>query len=298
MDRGKQVLLTAIAVVIFCNAVLSIVAHQKGSGNTGSDESPNICGKETTQSEQSALGGRVTLAGSTSMEKMLNAMAECFMLRYPEVSVTAEFTGSSAGIEALLAGSAAIGCSSRALTERERNLGAVEHIAAMDVIAVITDYANPVTALTKEQLCDIYTGKIKNWREVGGPDEAVVVVGREAGSGTRQAFEETLGIAGECVYANELDSTGAVVARAVTIPGVIGYVSLDVTGDKVRVISIDGIEPSAESVSAGDYLLVRPFVLVTKGMVDEQSREVQAFFAFLRSEEGRKVMRQIGLFPL
>lgn len=241
------------------------------------------------------LSGTITMAGSTSMEKFANALAESFMAKYPGVTVTAEFTGSSAGIEAVLAGSVDIGNSSRSLKEEEKASGAVENIVAIDGIAVVTDPANTVTALTTEQLQDIYTGKVKNWSEVGGEDGAIVVVGREAGSGTRDAFEELLAIQDQCAYANELDSTGAVMAKVAATPGAIGYVSLDVLDDTVQTIALDDVEPTEENIKAGSYLLSRPFVMATNGETAEQSEAVQAMFDYLKSEEGQDLIKAVGL---
>ena len=183
-------------------------------------------GDAETDEGTAELTGSVTMAGSTSMEKLANALAEAFMEKNPGVSVTAEFTGSSAGLESLAAGSVDIGNASRALSDDEKSTGAVENIVAIDGIAVITDTANTVTDVTSEQLASIYTGEITNWSELGGADEQIVVIGREAGSGTRGAFEELLGIEDQCNYAQELDSTGAVLAKVAATPGAIGYVSL------------------------------------------------------------------------
>ena len=157
----------------------------------------SACGAKTEEAQTgdvaaSELSGSVTMAGSTSMEKLANAAAESFMEANPGVTVTAEFTGSSAGVEAVSAGSVDIGNSSRALKDSEKEAGVVENIVAIDGIAVVVDPANTVTGLTKQQLTDIYTGAVKNWSEVGGQDSVIIVVGREAGSGTRGAFEEIL----------------------------------------------------------------------------------------------------------
>lgn len=241
------------------------------------------------------LGGSVSMAGSTSMEKLANAAAESFMEKYPAVTVTAEFTGSGAGIEAVLAGGVDIGNASRNLSEEEKQAGAVENIVAIDGIAVVTDPANTVTDLTKQQLIDIYTGGVRNWKELGGADQAVVVVGREAGSGTRSAFEELLELKDSCQYANELDSSGAVMAKVAATPGAIGYVSLDVVDATVNAVKLDGVEATEESIKAGDYFLSRPFVMATKGELEEQSEAVQEFFAWLSSEEGREVIQAVGL---
>lgn len=237
----------------------------------------------------------VTMAGSSSMEKFANALSESFMEEHPDVTVTAEFTGSSAGIESVLSETVDIGNSSRNLSAEEKLAGAVENIVAIDGIAVITDADNPVKNLSTEQLIGIYQGDIRNWSEVGGVNMAIVVVGREAGSGTRVTFEKLLGIRDMCAYANELNSTGAVKARVALTPGAIGYVSLDVLDDKVQVLSLDGIEPVEESIKSGNYLLMRPFIMVTNGEISEQSKTVQEIFAYLRSEEGRELIRAVGL---
>ena len=208
---------------------------------------------------------------------------------------TVECTGSSAGIESVLAGSADIGNSSRALTEEEKSSGAVENIVAIDGIAVITDSSNTAAALSTEQLTGIYKGEIRNWSEAGGDDMPIVVVGREAGSGTRETFEELLGIKDMCAYANELNSVGAVMARIASTPGAIGYVSLDVLDDTVRAISIDGAEPTEENIKAGSYLLSRPYIMVTNGKIGIQSEAVQEMFIYLRSEEGQGLIRAVGL---
>ena len=214
------------------------------------------------------------------------------------VTVTAEFTGSSAGVEAVSAGSVDIGNSSRELKDSEKEAGVVENIVAIDGIAVVVDPTNSVTGLTKQQLTDIYTGAVKNWSEVGGEDGVIIVVGREAGSGTRGAFEEILGVEEACVYANELDSTGAVMAKVASTPGAIGYVSLDVIDDSVKALALDEVEPTVDNIKSGSYFLSRPFVMATKGEITEQSEAVQAWFAYLASEEGKEVIQAVGLITV
>lgn len=248
--------------------------------------------------ENADLTGSISMAGSTSMEKLANAVAESFMAKYPGVMVTAEFTGSSAGVESVTAGSVNIGNSSRALKDSEKEAGAVENIVAIDGIAVVVDPANAVAGLTKQQLTDIYTGKVKNWSEVGGEDSVIIVVGREAGSGTRGAFEELLEIEDACVYANELDSTGAVMAKVASTPGAIGYVSLDVIDDSVIPVALDGVVPTVDNIKAGEYFLSRPFVMATMGEISEQNEVVQAFFEYLKSEEGKEVIEAVGLITV
>ena len=253
---------------------------------------------DTSADKYADLSGSVSMSGSTSMEKLANAVAESFMEKYPNVTVTAEFTGSSAGIESVLAGSVDIGNSSRNLKDDEKSAGAVENIVAIDGIAVVADPANKVEDLTKDQLVSIYTGETKNWSEVGGDDQAIVVVGREAGSGTRGAFEELLDIADACVYANELDSTGAVMAKVASTPGAIGYVSLDVVDDSVKALKLDGVDATEENIKAGNYALSRPFVMATKGEISEQKTEVQALFDYLSSDEGKALIKSVGLITV
>ena len=256
------------------------------------------CGSEASGEETTGLTGTVTMAGSTSMEKLANAAAESFMEANQGVTVTAEFTGSSAGVESVIAGSVDIGNASRELKDSEKEAGIVENIVAIDGIAVVVDSANTVTGLTKQQLTDIYTGAVKNWSEVGGEDGVIIVVGREAGSGTRGAFEELLEVEDACAYANELDSTGAVMAKVASTPGAIGYVSLDVIDDSVTAVALEGVEPTVENIKAGSYFLSRPFVMATKGEIAEQSEAVQAWFAYLASEEGREVITSVGLITV
>ncbi|MBO5278137.1 MAG: phosphate ABC transporter substrate-binding protein, partial [Lachnospiraceae bacterium] len=253
---------------------------------------------QTEVATEAKVEGTITMAGSTSMEKLANAACEAFMNKYPGTTVTAEFIGSGAGIESLLAGSADIGNSSRALKDSEKQSGAVENIVVIDGIAVVLDKANTVTDLTKEQLSDIYTGKITNWSELGGANQPIVVVGREAGSGTRGAFEEILKIEDACVYSNELDNTGAVMAKVASTQGAIGYVSLDVVDDTVIAAKLNGVEATAENIVAGNYFLSRPFVMATKGEISAQSPVVQAWFEYLTSEEGIALIKKVGLIPV
>lgn len=262
------------------------------SGNTAeTTEAP----QETSGSAAADLKGSITLAGSTSMEKFSNALAEAFMEKYPDVTVQAEFTGSSAGVEAVLAGQSDIGNSSRNLKEEEKEKGAVENIVAIDGIAVVTDPENAVADLTKDQLINIYNGTVTNWKELGGADQPIVVVGREAGSGTRGAFEEILKLEDACKYANELDSTGAVMAKVASVPGAVGYVSLDVIDDTVKVLTLDGVEASEENIKSGEYFLSRPFVMATNGEISAQNEMVKALFDYIYSEEGNELVQSVGL---
>lgn len=284
------------------NDTAAQATQQEAAETTTEDTTAEAAAETTEETEQpaeeatdKAVSGTITMAGSTSMEKLANAVAESFMAKYPDVTVTAEFTGSSAGVEAVLGGSVDIGNSSRNLKDEEKAAGAVENIVAIDGIAVVTDKENTATDLTTDQLVGIYKGEIKNWSEVGGTDEAIVVVGREAGSGTRGAFEELLGIEDACAYANELDSTGAVMAKVASTPGAIGYVSLDVVDDTVTSLSLDGVAATEENIKAGSYTLSRPFVMATNGEISAQSDAVQELFTYLKSDEGKDLIKSVGL---
>ena len=249
---------------------------------------------ETTAAAEK-VSGTVSMAGSTSMQKLCEAMMESFQEDYPDITVTAEYTGSGAGLEALAGGKTDIGNASRALKDGEKSSGAVENIVAIDGIAVITDKANTVLDLTTEQLADVYTGKITNWKDLGGEDAAIVVIGREAGSGTRAAFEELLKVDDQCAYAQELDSTGGVLAKVAATPGSIGYVSLDVVDGTVSPISLNGVAPTEENIVAGSYMLSRPFVMATMGTIDEQNEAVKTWFNYVQSDEGKTVITGLGL---
>lgn len=281
------------------NAAANVEAPEAVADDTVADDTTSEAATTGTENAAGAdLSGSITMAGSTSMEKLANVVAESFMEKYPNVTIQAEFTGSSAGVESLLAGSVDIGNSSRNLKDSEIEGGAVENIVAIDGIAVVVDPANTVTDLTKEQLISIYQGEIKNWSELGGTDQAIVVVGREAGSGTRGAFEEILEIEDLCAYANELDSTGAVMAKVASTPGAIGYVSLDVVDDTVTALTLEGTPATADNIKAGAYFLSRPFVMATRGEIAEQNEQVQALFAWLASEEGKEIITAVGLITV
>ena len=229
------------------------------------------------------------------MEPFVNGLSEAIREVYPNLVLEPQFTGSGAGIEAVTNGTADIGNSSRSLTDEEKAGGLEENIVAIDGIAVIVHPDNDVEDLTTDQLKKIYTGEITNWSEVGGADEAIVVVGREAGSGTRGAFEELLGIEDQCQYAQELNETGAVLAKVAKTSGSIGYVSLDVLDDTVAPLQLDGVEPSEKTVKDGSYTLQRPFVMATNGKISEQSKQVQAVFDFINSDAGQKIIKKVGL---
>lgn len=279
-----------------------------GNSNTAADTTNTASSAEVSTAAESSvaapaettadLSGSISMVGSTSMEKLANALSEAFMEAYPDVTVTAEFVGSGAGIEAVTNGTADIGNSSRSLKDEEKAAGVVENVVAIDGIAVCVDPANEVADLTKEQLTNIYNGTITNWKDVGGADEPIIVIGREAGSGTRGAFEELVDLVDGCKYANELDSTGAVIAKVASTPGAIGYASLDALDDSVKALSLEGVEATAENIKAGNYFLSRPFVMATKGEISEQNDLVQAWFDFVLGDEGQQVASEVGLITV
>ena len=282
MLKGIPKILSPELLKVLCALMLSVSSVGCGSNDTGS----------------STLSGKVTLDGSTSMEKFVNGLKEAMNEKYPSLTLEPQFTGSGTGIKSVIAGSVDIGNSSRALKDEEKTQGAVENIVAIDGIAIIVSNSNTVTNLTTEQLAKIYKGEIRNWNEVGGDDVAIVVVGREASSGTRGAFEEILGIEEQCQYSNELNETGAVVAKVQEIAGAIGYVSLDIAEDntdKVKTLALNDVVPSKDTIKDGSYTLQRPFVMATKGTIDEQSEQVKAVFDYIYSDEGTALIEQLGL---
>ena len=299
-------LLALIGAGILAVTALVACGNSDATANTASSaeastvaESTVAASSEAAPAEATAdLSGSISMVGSTSMEKLANALSEAFMEEHPDVTVTAEFVGSGAGIEAVTNGTTDIGNSSRSLKDEEKAAGVVENVVAIDGIAVCVDPANEVADLTKEQLTNIYNGTITNWKEVGGADEPIIVIGREAGSGTRGAFEELVDLKDACKYANELDSTGAVIAKVASTPGAIGYASLDALDDSVKALSLEGVEATAENIKAGNYFLSRPFVMATKGEISEQNDLVQAWFDFVLGDEGQQVASEVGLITV
>ncbi len=299
-------LLALIGAGILAVTALVACGNSDATANTASSAEASTVSESTVAASSEAapvettadLSGSISMVGSTSMEKLANALSEAFMEEYPDVTVTAEFVGSGAGIEAVTNGTADIGNSSRSLKDEEKAAGVVENIVAIDGIAVCVDPANEVADLTKEQLTNIYNGTVTNWKEVGGADEPIIVIGREAGSGTRGAFEELVDLQDACKYANELDSTGAVIAKVASTPGAIGYASLDALDDSVKALSLEGVEATAENIKAGNYFLSRPFVMATKGEISEQNDLVQAWFDFVLGDEGQQVASEIGLITV
>lgn len=273
-------------------------AETKAAETTASTTKTTTAAAATTTAKAAAdLKGSISMVGSTSMEKLATALSEVFMEKYPGVTVQAEFVGSGAGIEAVTNGAADIGNASRNLKDEEKAKGIVENIVAIDGIAVVTDPSNKVENLTKDQLIAIYNGTTTSWKDLGGADQPIVVIGRESGSGTRSAFEELLKLEDKCKYSNELDSTGAVMAKVASTPGSIGYVSLDVLDKTVKTLKLENIEPTPENIKAGSYFLSRPFVMATKDDISKQNDNVKALFDYIHSDEGKELVKSVGLIP-
>ncbi len=243
-----------------------------------------------------ALSGTVATDGSTSMEKVIGALGEAFMEANSGVNFTYNPTGSGSGITAVSEGRCDIGLSSRALKDSEVASGLVGTVLAYDGIAVIVNPANTVEDLDIETIAKIYTGKITNWSEVGGADAEIVLVGREAGSGTRSGFEELTETVDKCKYRQELTSTGDVITAVAQNPDAIGYASLASVKDSVKALKVAGVTPSEETVKDGTYLIQRPFVLVTKEGV-ELSPVAQAFFDYATKGQANDIITASGVVP-
>lgn len=242
------------------------------------------------------LSGKVATDGSTSMQKVIMSLKETFEGENSGVEVTYNPTGSGSGIKAVQEGRCDIGLSSRALKAEEEEQGLVATTLAYDGIAVIVNPENTVEDLTVEQIAAIYKGEITNWSEVGGMDAEIVLVGREAGSGTRSGFEEIVGVEDLCQYRQELTSTGDVITAVSQNPGAIGYASLASVKDTVKAIKVGGVAPSEETVKDETYAIQRPFVLVTKKGT-ALTETAQAFFDFITSEAAREVITAAGVVP-
>ena len=263
------------------------------------------CGSKTTTEDKQnpeeqqtvTLSGAVALNGSTSMEKVVGALGEQFMMDNSDVKVTYDATGSGAGIEAASNGSADIGLSSRALKDEETSAGLVGTTVALDGIAVIVNPANGVENLTVEQIAQIFTGEITDWSELGGEAGTISCIGREAGSGTRDGFESITGTKDACKMDQELTSTGAVIEAVAGNPNAIGYASLSALKDSVKAVTVNGVACSEETVLDGSYEIQRPFVFVTKDGV-ELSDQAQAFFDFATSAEANELIRAAGAVPV
>ena len=277
----------SIVLVLACAAALLAGCGSSGTaGSTSASSEPS-----SSASTDAAVTGSVATDGSTSMEKVIGALGEAFMNNNSGASFTYNPTGS--GIKAVLEGRCDIGLSSRALKDEEKAEGLVETVLAYDGIAMVVNPENPVSDLSLEQIAAIYTGEITNWKEVGGNDAEIVLIGREAGSGTRDGFETITGTAEACKYRQELTSTGDVIATVASNPDAIGYASLAALKDTVKALSVSGVTPTEETVKDGSYIIQRPFVLVTKEGT-ALSATAQKFFDFALSADAADIISAAG----
>ena len=247
--------------------------------------------------EAAAVDGNVSLDGSTSMEKVIGSLGESFTNSNPGTSYTYNPTGSGSGIKAVSEGTCDIGLSSRNLKDDEKASGLTGTVLALDGIAVIVNPNNPVSDLSVEQIASIYKGEITNWKDVGGNDAEIVLIGREAGSGTRDGFESITGTNDACKYRQELTSTGDVITTVSQNPDAIGYASLASLKDNVKALTVGGIAPTEETVKDGSYVIQRPFVLVTKDGV-ELSETAKKFFDYATSSQAAEVITAAGAVPV
>lgn len=238
----------------------------------------------------------ISADGSTSMEKVIGSLGEAFESENPGTSFTYNPTGSTTGIQAVLEGRCDIGLSSRNLKDTEKAEGLSETILAYDGIAIIVNNENPVSDLSLETIASIYTGEITDWSEVGGNPGEIVLIGREAGSGTRDGFESITNTEDACKYRQQLSSTGDIIATVSGNPNAIGYASLASVKDNVKILSVDGVTPGEATIRNGSYVVQRPFILVTKSDVT-LSTTAQAFFDYVLSPEANEIIIAAGVIP-
>ena len=279
----KKFLTLALTAVMALSLLTACGSKNDNSADTNTDGSNT----ETT------LSGTVSTDGSTSMEKVINSLGESFMAMNKDVKFTYNPTGSGSGIQAVSEGRCDIGLSSRALKDDEKASGLVETVVALDGIAIIVNPENPVSDLDVETIAKIYTGEITNWKDVGGNDAEIVLIGREAGSGTRDGFESITDTKDACQYRQELTSTGDVINTVSQNPDAIGYASLSAVGESVKALTVGGVEATEATVKDGSYVVQRPFVLVTKEGT-KLSPAAQAFFDYALSADAASIIAAAG----
>ena len=279
----KKFLTLALTAVMALSLLTACGSKNDNSADTNTDGSNT----ETT------LSGTVSTDGSTSMEKVINSLGESFMAMNKDVKFTYNPTGSGSGIQAVSEGRCDIGLSSRALKDDEKASGLVETVVALDGIAIVVNPENPVSDLDIDTIAKIYTGEITNWKDVGGNDAEIVLIGREAGSGTRDGFESITDTKDACAYRQELTSTGDVINTVSQNPDAIGYASLSAVGDSVKALTVGGVEATEATVKDGSYVVQRPFVLVTKEGT-ELSHAAQAFFDYALSADAASIIAAAG----
>ena len=281
-------------ILAFALSAVMALALLAGCGNqTDNNNSSNDNGGDASDTPAASVSGTVSTDGSTSMEKVIGALSESYMAANKDVTVNYNPTGSGAGITAVQEGTCDIGLSSRALKDEEKAAGLKETVLAYDGIAIIVHPDNPVSDLTIEQIAQLYTGEVTNWKDVGGNDAEVVLIGREAASGTRDGFESITGTKEKCQYRQELTSTGDVITAVSQNPDAIGYASLASIKDSVKALNVDGVTPSEATVKDGSYKVQRPFVLVTvEGKA--LSPVAQAFFDYATSPDAAAIIAKAG----
>lgn len=290
--------ITRRSFLTVCGAVAAAAALTAcgGSASSAAASSTSAAASSTASSAAAALSGNVATGGSTSMKNVIAALTEGFAEVEPGVTVSYDPTGSGAGITGATDKTLDIGLSSRALKDDEK--ADVEGTTiALDGIAIIVNNASKVEGLTVDQLKQMFTGEITNWSEVGGDDGEIVLIGREAGSGTRDGFESIVDVKDSCKYAQELTATGAVISAVEANPLAIGYASLSAVGDTVKMVTVGGVECSEETVKDGSYEVQRPFVFVTNKSVT-LSEQAQAFFDFATSADAADLIRTAGAVPV
>ena len=290
--------ITRRSFLTVCGAVAAAAALTAcgGSASSAAASSTSAAAGSTASSTAAALSGNVATGGSTSMKNVIAALTEGFTEVEPGVTVSYDPTGSGAGITGATDKTLDIGLSSRALKDDEK--ADVEGTTiALDGIAIIVNNASKVEDLTVDQLKQMFTGEITIWSEVGGDDGEIVLIGREAGSGTRDGFESIVDVKDSCKYAQELTATGAVISAVEANPLAIGYASLSAVGDTVKMVTVGGVECSEETVKDGSYEVQRPFVFVTNKSVT-LSEQAQAFFDFATSADAADLIRTAGAVPV
>ena len=286
--------ITRRSFLTVCGAAAAAAALTACGGSASS--SASTAAGSAASSTAAALSGNVATGGSTSMKNVIAALTEGFAEVEPGVTVSYDPTGSGAGITGAADKTLDIGLSSRALKDDEKADGEGTTIA-LDGIAIIVNNASKVEDLTVDQLKQMFTGEITNWSEVGGDDGEIVLIGREAGSGTRDGFESIVDVKDSCKYAQELTATGAVISAVEANPLAIGYASLSAVGDTVKMVTVGGVECSEETVKDGSYEVQRPFVFVTNKSVT-LSEQAQAFFDFATSADAADLIRTAGAVPV
>lgn len=281
-------------ILAFALSAVMALALLAGCGNqTDNNSSNNDNGGDASDTPAASVSGTVSTDGSTSMEKVIGALSESYMAANKDVTVNYNPTGSGAGITAVQEGTCDIGLSSRALKDEEKAAGLKETVLAYDGIAIIVHPDNPVSDLSIEQIAKLYTGEITNWKDVGGNDAEIVLIGREAGSGTRDGFESITDTKDACQYRQELTSTGDVINTVSQNPDAIGYASLSAVGDSVKALTVGGVEATEATVKDGSYVVQRPFVLVTKEGT-KLSPAAQAFFDYALSADAASIIAAAG----